>query len=130
MDCVGFNVLKGESENGTFEQINTSLIPSQGDLNGSYSFTDNSIKDNTDYYYEIETVNYDGSSITYDPVLASTENEGSLKTSASCASITSTISNTPSSKQDLGFLGLLLLSVLSFKGILRKKRYMQPRKYM
>lgn len=52
-DGVGFNVLRSESENGKFEQINDELIK-------EFEFTDTTAKPNIEYFYRIEIVSDSG----------------------------------------------------------------------
>ncbi|MBN2107929.1 MAG: hypothetical protein JW832_10935 [Deltaproteobacteria bacterium] len=54
----GFNILRATSPDGPFEQINETLIPSQGS-NGAgsdYSYIDKPLRNRSTYYYKLENI--------------------------------------------------------------------------
>jgi hypothetical protein len=61
-DCAGFNVLRSPTGGDDFIQINTALIPSQGNGTSgvSYEFEDEDVAPGRTYYYKLEDVDYDG----------------------------------------------------------------------
>ena len=62
LNNAGFNILRSETRNGDFTQMNTSLIKGQGTTSErtTYSFPDTSAKPNVVYYYQIQDVSLDG----------------------------------------------------------------------
>jgi hypothetical protein len=78
IDTAGFNVYRSENAEGSFEQINTQLIPASGDTlsGGDYSFTDTNVTPGKMYYYELEDVEFNGSSSKYGPVQVSSSHTG------------------------------------------------------
>ena len=69
-DCAGFNVLKSENEEGTYEKINTQVIPPRGDgaTGAEYTFVDREVKDGIIYWYKIEEISIDGKSRIFGPI--------------------------------------------------------------
>lgn len=61
-DNAGFNILRSESKNGTFTQVNQKLILGQGTTGErtEYQWKDTTAKPNTSYYYQIEDVSFSG----------------------------------------------------------------------
>ena len=59
---AGFNILRSETRNGQFTQINTSLIAGQGTTSEktNYEWKDTTAKPNVVYYYQIQDVSLDG----------------------------------------------------------------------
>ena len=66
LNNAGFNILRSETRNGQFTQMNTSLIKGQGTTSErtTYSFPDTSAKPNVVYYYQIQDVSLDGNVTT------------------------------------------------------------------
>ena len=62
LNNAGFNILRSETRNGEFTQLNTKLIAGQGTTSERtvYSFPDTSAKPNVAYYYQIQDVSLDG----------------------------------------------------------------------
>ena len=62
LNNAGFNILRSETRNGDFTQLNTKLIAGQGTTSERtvYSFPDTSAKPNVAYYYQIQDVSLDG----------------------------------------------------------------------
>ena len=63
MDTAGFNLYRGDQENGPFLQVNDALIPGADDpiTGGSYEFVDSNVTAGTTYYYQLEEVELSGS---------------------------------------------------------------------
>ena len=59
---AGFNILRSETRDGEFTQLNTALIAGQGTTSErtAYEFADTSAKPNVVYYYQIQDVSLDG----------------------------------------------------------------------
>ena len=62
LNNAGFNILRSETRDGEFTQLNTKLIAGQGTTSerNTYSFPDTSAKPNVVYYYQIQDVSLDG----------------------------------------------------------------------
>ena len=62
LNNAGFNILRSETRNGQFTQINTSLIAGQGTTSErtAYEWKDTSAKPSVVYYYQIQDVSLDG----------------------------------------------------------------------
>lgn len=73
INIVGFNLYASPSTSGPFSKLNSGVIPSHhpGSISGSsYSFTDNSVVLNQPYYYKLEVIAVDGSTLQFGPVSA------------------------------------------------------------
>ena len=70
LDTVGFNLLRGESSDGPFEQVNEVLIPSTGDTltGGSYAYDDATVTAGKTYYYLLEEIESSGNSNRHGPI--------------------------------------------------------------
>ena len=81
LDTVGFNLLRAETQEGPFDQINANLIPAGSDsLTGSdYSFTDSSVQDETTYYYMLEEIELTGESSRHGPIVVRARNTSKLE---------------------------------------------------
>ena len=66
LNNAGFNILRCETREGTFKQVNTSLIAGQGTTSDRtvYTWTDPTAKPDTFYYYQIEEVSLEGKRLT------------------------------------------------------------------
>ena len=66
LNNAGFNVLRSDTRNGAYTQLNTSLIAGQGTTSErtTYAFPDTSAKPNVVYYYQIQDVSLDGNVTT------------------------------------------------------------------
>jgi len=71
LDTVGFYLLRAESPEGPFEQVNGQIIPSTSDsLTGnSYSYEDQGVQSGTMYYYMLEEVENTGQSNQHGPIV-------------------------------------------------------------
>jgi YVTN family beta-propeller protein len=64
----GFNLLRGESEEGLYERINPRVIPSEGSTSGgAYEFRDSMITLNRSYFYKLEEVSGEHSKVIFGP---------------------------------------------------------------
>jgi hypothetical protein len=72
VDNAGFNLWRAEAADGTYTQLNTALIPAQGDpvSGASYSYTDHNMVQGMTYYYKLEDVDTHGVSALHGPVSA------------------------------------------------------------
>ncbi len=70
LDTAGFNLHRGENQQGPFSQINANLIPASSDplTGGSYSYEDHPVRQGQVYYYRLEEVVFDGSSNYFGPI--------------------------------------------------------------
>jgi hypothetical protein len=75
MDVVGYNVLRGETTEGPFEQINSQLIPSSEDplVGGEYSFLDREVQPGKTYIYLLEDVESSGEKNRHGPITQKAE---------------------------------------------------------
>ena len=62
LDNAGFNILRGETKNGTFKVVNRTLIQGAGTTSErtEYAWKDTTAKPNIAYYYRIEDVSHAG----------------------------------------------------------------------
>ena len=62
LNNAGFNILRSETRDGEFTQINTKMIAGKGTTSErtTYAFPDTSAKPNVVYYYQIQDVSLDG----------------------------------------------------------------------
>ena len=62
LNNAGFNILRSETRDGAFKQINTELIAGKGTTSErhTYEWKDTSAKPNVVYYYQIQDVSLDG----------------------------------------------------------------------
>ena len=62
LNNAGFNILRTESRNGEFQQVNTELIAGHGTTSErhTYEWKDTTAKPNVVYYYQIQDVSFDG----------------------------------------------------------------------
>lgn len=70
LNTVGFNLLRGETSDGPFEQVNGALIPSASDtLTGnSYRFEDHGVVAGRTYFYMLEEIESSGGSNQHGPI--------------------------------------------------------------
>jgi hypothetical protein len=70
LNTVGFNLQRGETQMGPFEQINVELIPATSDtLTGSsYSYIDNHVQAGTTYFYILEEIESTGNANHHGPI--------------------------------------------------------------
>lgn len=71
LDTVGFNLQRGATPVGPFEQINAELIPAASDaLTGSsYKYEDPQVKAGTTYFYMLEEIESTGNSNQHGPIV-------------------------------------------------------------
>lgn len=69
-DNAGFNLWRSEAANGTYVQLNGTLIPAQGDpfTGATYSYVDANLTAGKTYYYLLEDVNIYGQTFQYGPI--------------------------------------------------------------
>ena len=62
IDNAGFNILRGQTKDGSFVKVNPTLIPGAGTTaeRQTYTWTDTTAKPNVAYYYQIEDVSFSG----------------------------------------------------------------------
>ena len=77
-DVAGFNLYRSDSENGSFEPVNTELIPPADDplSGGEYAYPDRDVNANTVYYYNLEEVDSSGAKTFYGPIVAESKPGG------------------------------------------------------
>ena len=70
LNTVGFNLLRGETPAGPFEQANSTLIPAVSDsLTGnSYSFEDEGVEAGKTYFYMLEEIESSGTANQHGPI--------------------------------------------------------------
>jgi hypothetical protein len=63
LNTAGFNVLRGDNPAGPFARLNAQIIPASPDplVGGSYVFTDTAVAPGQTYYYQLEEVEFGGS---------------------------------------------------------------------
>jgi hypothetical protein len=78
VDTAGFNLYRGEDPNGPFTRINAHLIHASPDplLGGSYVFTDTDVVAGRTYYYQLEDLEFDGTSTRHGPIEVRAEGGG------------------------------------------------------
>ena len=66
LDNAGFNILRSETRNGEFKQVNTDLIQGNGTTGerSTYKWVDTTAKPGAVYYYQIEDVSFAGERTT------------------------------------------------------------------
>jgi len=72
LDNSGFNLYRADLEDGEYNKINDSLIPSQGSSTqgANYEFIDTAVQNRKTYYYKLEDIDLNGNSSTHGPVSA------------------------------------------------------------
>ena len=71
MNTAGFNLYRGESEDGPFGvKVNDQLIPPAADpiTGGSYQYIDKTAQPGVTYYYKLEEVEKNGGANSYGPI--------------------------------------------------------------
>jgi hypothetical protein len=63
LNTAGFNILRGDTANGPFTRLNAEVIPASPDplVGGTYVFTDTRVAPGQTYYYQLEEVEFSGS---------------------------------------------------------------------
>lgn len=64
LNTAGFNLSRGDSQDGPFTRLNTEVIPASPDplVGGSYVYTDTQVIAGKTYYYQLEEVEISGGS--------------------------------------------------------------------
>ena len=72
-DNFGYDIYRGPSENGPFEQINVETIPGGGttDIPQRYEYTDSAIQPDTVYWYYVESISLNGDRRRMTPIYPS-----------------------------------------------------------
>ena len=99
VNIKGFHILRGNTENGTYSRVSP-LIDAIGDtfIGGIYNYTDSNITFTRTYYYKLEVIADDGSSLEiYGPVsvLTSTSTPTPTYTRTPTLTKTPTLTRTP-----------------------------------
>ena len=70
VDSFGFDVFRGELEEGPFERLNAKPIAGAGtsDESHSYAFVDDTIDPTKEYFYYVESISIDGVRERFTPV--------------------------------------------------------------
>jgi len=68
IDTAGFNILRSDSQDGTFEKINDVLIAGEGGptQSATYSYLDDGLQPGATYWYELEDMDITGESYIHD----------------------------------------------------------------
>ncbi len=71
INTAGFNLYRGESEQGPFVKVNDQLIAASPDAvtGGKYRFEDASVQAGKTYYYQLEDIEYGGASARHGPLI-------------------------------------------------------------
>jgi len=80
VDTAGFHLYRSESPDGPFERITEELIPASPDpvLGGHYVYTDTDVVPGRVYFYQLEDVEFDGTSTRHGPIEAKAVADGGL----------------------------------------------------
>jgi len=78
LNTAGFNLYRSESPDGPFTRINDHLIPASPDplIGGSYVFTDTNVVAGYTYYYQLEDVEFNGTTTRHGPIEVTAEGGG------------------------------------------------------
>ncbi len=70
VDNFGYDVYRGDSENGPFTRINETPIPGAGttDLPSRYQYVDDTIDPDREYWYYVESISMSGQRERFTPV--------------------------------------------------------------
>lgn len=70
VNTAGFNIYRSERAEGPYVRINTQLIPAAGDrlLGAKYQYQDVNVVPGQTYYYQLEDVELNGTSVRHKPV--------------------------------------------------------------
>lgn len=71
LDTAGFNLYRGESQDGPFGKINATLIPASNDalVGGKYRYEDTNVAPGKTYYYQLEDVELSGTTTRHGPIV-------------------------------------------------------------
>jgi len=80
IDNAGFHVWRSEQEDGTYFQITEDLISAEGGSTwgAAYEYEDFDVEPDPTYFYELEDIDYSGTSTFHGPVSATLSNEAIL----------------------------------------------------
>ena len=80
LGTAGFNVLRAESREGPFIQLNDQIIPSSDSpaSGGDYEYRDTDVKAGGTYYYILEDVEFNGKTNQHGPVVQQAENQATI----------------------------------------------------
>lgn len=80
LSTAGFNLYRSDLADGIYIKINTEFIPASPDplTGGKYSYIDDQVKAGVIYYYELEDVEFDGSTSRYGPIEVEAKRGGIL----------------------------------------------------
>ncbi|MBN2356653.1 T9SS type A sorting domain-containing protein [candidate division KSB1 bacterium] len=69
-DNLGFNILRADSEHGSFKRVNARLISGAGNTQNEcqYKYIDREVEVNRTYYYRLQDVDYAGRMMTHDVI--------------------------------------------------------------
>ncbi|MGH2538822.1 MAG: hypothetical protein ACRDHL_15645 [Candidatus Promineifilaceae bacterium] len=72
VETAGFNVYRSDSPAGSYTRLNEQLIPAQADsaAGASYRFKDTAVTSGVNFYYRLEDVALDNTTILHDPMSA------------------------------------------------------------
>lgn len=78
LETAGFNIYRGESANGPFEHINPVVIPATGDplVGAAYSYKDRGVRAGKTYYYNLEEIELDGTTVSLGQIAVVAEHGG------------------------------------------------------
>jgi hypothetical protein len=70
LDIIGFNLFRAESPDGPFIKVNEALIPPAADpfVGGEHTYVDENVQRGVTYYYELESVDRQGSTTRTGPI--------------------------------------------------------------
>lgn len=77
-DVAGFNILRGDTNEGPFTQINPTLIPPSDDplQGGEYEYEDKAIQRGKIYFYQLQEVALSGETILHEPIVEANASPG------------------------------------------------------
>jgi hypothetical protein len=84
IDTAGFNILRSESQDGTFEKINDVLIPGEGEptQGASYSYIDDGLESGVTYWYQLQDVDDTGEKYIHDITASAVLSQGACSGSS------------------------------------------------
>jgi hypothetical protein len=72
VNTAGFNLYRADRSDGSYERVNSDLIPSATDpmIGSQYAYTDTHVISGQMYYYQLEDVEYSGTTTRHGPLEA------------------------------------------------------------
>lgn len=72
VNTAGFNLYRSENQAGPFTKVNDQIIPASLDpvLGGKYRYEDAGVVAGHTYYYQLEDVDYNGTTTRHGPIVA------------------------------------------------------------